>query len=218
MTNTLPIVTLTILILVCFSSIICAAPSEQPWLVDPYYLQRIKDINTYPAHPQEILFVGDSITEGCDWKTVLKRNDVWGYGIGGDRMSMFNAVKPRKLFLLIGVNDIRSGWTIDETIANYELLLKTCKAQLPDTTIYIQSVMPMNFNIHSNEFVDSNDWVVLLNVKIKRLAQKYNYQYIDLYHKMLDLNGMLFASYSDDGLHLNVTGHQSWAKLLAPYL
>jgi len=187
MTNTFSIITLIIFMLLCFSGITLAAPSEQPWLVDPYYLQRIKAINTYPARPREILFVGDSITEGCDWKTVLNRDDVWGYGIGGDktfgitqRLSMIAAVQPRKLFILIGVNDIRSGWTIDETIANYELLLKACKAQLPDTTIYIQSVMPMNFKIHDNEFVDGNVWVVLLNVKIKRLAQQYNYQYIDL--------------------------------------
>ena len=225
MINTFSIFMLIIITLICFSGITFAAPSEQPWLVDPYYLQRIKDINTYPASHQEILFVGDSITEGCNWKTVLHRDDVWGYGIGGDktfgithRMNMISAVKPRKLFILIGVNDIRSGWTIEETLANYELLLKACQTQLPNTLIYIQSVMPMNFNIHSNEFVDSNAWVILLNTKIKRLAEKYNYQYIDLYPKMLDQNGMLFASYSDDGLHLNVTGHQAWAKLLAPYL
>ncbi|MEI6285695.1 MAG: GDSL-type esterase/lipase family protein [Bacillota bacterium] len=224
MTNTFSII-LIIFTFFCFRNITLAAPAEQPWLVDPYYLQRIKDINTYPARPQETLFTGDSITEGCDWKAVLHRDDVWGYGIGGDktfgithRLSMIAAVKPRQLFILIGVNDIRSGWTIDETIANYKLLLTACKAQLPDTMIYIQSVMPMNFNIHNNEFVTSNDWVVLLNVKIKRLAQQYNYQYIDLYPKMLDQNGMLFASYSDDGLHLNATGHQAWAKLLSPYL
>ena len=69
-----------------------------------------------------IIMVGNSITEGGNWKVLLRDTTVINRGISGDvtfgvlnRLKEITDRKPSKLFLLIGVNDLSRN-TPDEVI------------------------------------------------------------------------------------------------------
>src|SRR5262245_42410399 len=68
-----------------------------------------------PPH-DSIVFLGDSITELCHWSELLQNPSVLNRGIGGDttqdilnRVDQIYRLRPQKLFLMIGVNDLIQG-------------------------------------------------------------------------------------------------------------
>lgn len=74
------------------------------------------------AHDEEglqqgaIVFLGNSITEQGWWSLLLKHGDVENRGIGGDntfgmidRLPDILKSKPRKIFLMAGINDLTGG-------------------------------------------------------------------------------------------------------------
>ncbi|HEY9602403.1 MAG TPA: GDSL-type esterase/lipase family protein, partial [Allocoleopsis sp.] len=76
------------------------------------------------------------------------------YGIGGDttdgilnRIDDIIQSKPQKLFLLIGINDLYYGKRVAYIVDNYSLILETLKKQIPQTTVFVQSVLPINENL-----------------------------------------------------------------------
>ena len=102
----------------------------------------------------QIVFIGDSITDGyrlSDFYADLPLA-VYNRGIGGDVTSgVYNRLKtslydlaPSKIVLLIGINDINSGRTNDEIIANYTSILEEIKKNLPAADVTCLSVLPMH--------------------------------------------------------------------------
>jgi len=122
----------TILISVCVAQ--DAAPKHST-----YYWQRAS------------LFLGDSITDGGEWCELFGDARLKNRGISGDvtwgvldRLSEVTAGKPVKIFLMIGVNDLARGKTVEEIIANYETIVERIRRETPQTQLYIQSVLPVN--------------------------------------------------------------------------
>lgn len=83
------------------------------------------------AHDEEglqqgaIVFLGNSITEQGWWSLLLKRGDVENRGIGGDntfgmidRLPDILKSKPRKIFLMAGINDLTGGQPVDTIVMN----------------------------------------------------------------------------------------------------
>ncbi len=58
------------------------------------------------------------------------------------------------------------------------------------------------------------------NRKIKKfLKKKKRGSFIDVYHKMLDTDGMPLKNiFLEDQLHMNAKGYVIWQKALEPYL
>ena len=67
-----------------------------------------------PLHSSDIVFLGNSITDGCEWAELFENRHVKNRGISGDRsgwllerLDSIIAAHPKKLFLMIG--DERPG-------------------------------------------------------------------------------------------------------------
>jgi lysophospholipase L1-like esterase len=179
--------------------------------------------NAIPNDYGKIYFVGDSHTEAFELNELLNNKDVRNRGIWGDAsknvLKRFNGIirqHPKKIFLMIGVNDICSGVKNDRIYANVEKIIKTAKDSLPATKLYIESVLPTtNPILHSKESTILK--ITELNTKYKELASKYDATYIDLYSHFIQ-NEELKLEYSNDGLHLNGKGYLELAKLIKPFV
>ena len=103
-------------------------------------------------------------------------------GIQGDRtdgvlkrLPEVVSSSPRKIFLMIGYNDLSEGIKIETIVLNYEKILQTIKSKSPSTQIYIQSVLPVNYNFYEGP-VENRD-VVALNSQLKQLSRKFNVEF-----------------------------------------
>ena len=191
-------------------------PEDPPYLTF-YYRMRTTyfAVDPHQAHP--IVFLGDSITDGGEWSKLFPNLPVENRGIGGDttegllnRIDQIIALKPSQVFLMIGTNDLCFDCPIDEAMINYRHILTRLHNELPDTQIYIESVLPFNDTIFPSRSLRTNSNIRKLNIAIKNLAEQYNDPYIDLTPVFTDQDGRLFSKYTSDGLHLNAKGYSVW--------
>ncbi len=167
-----------------------------------------------------IVLLGDSITEG--WPAALLPAGVANRGIGGDKVggryygvrdrlreSVFD-LAPRKVYLLIGINNL-IFWPVPvpELLDDYDKLLAELRAGAPGTKIVVQSLLPLSLG-----YAGYNPAVLAFNKGLKKLALKYGCAFLDLHARFADARGELPAALTDDGLHLNAKGYAKWAKII----
>lgn len=202
------------------------ADAQRNWDTIPnlpdHYKARLETFRKQPINTGKIMFVGNSITEGGNWKRLLKDSTVINKGISGDitfgilnRLEEIVRHKPSKLFLLIGINDISKNIPDEIILENVLTILSKIHSGTPTTKIYVQSILPTNNSFKQfPENYDKNDHCMTINAQLKKYAERMNYTYVDLYSGFLDKESKLEATYSSDGLHLNSLGYRHWIEIL----
>ncbi|MEJ8843325.1 GDSL-type esterase/lipase family protein [Lacibacter sp. H375] len=219
---------LPVLVMLLFSTV--AAQVKLPVLHDSlfstYYHQRVSFFKEMPVTKGEIIFLGNSITDGAEWAQLFNDLRMKNQGISGDvtagllhRLDVVTDRKPAKIFLLIGTNDLARGISADTVLHNIYLLADYVKQQSPKTKLYVQSILPVNdvygkFAGHTK----NGEKIKAANELLKSNATAHNYQYIDLYSAFVDENGKLKKELSNDGLHLMGNAYLLWKQIVYPYI
>jgi lysophospholipase L1-like esterase len=190
-------------------------------MIDGMTERRLSQFEALSATHAAVVFVGDSITEGGLWSEWLPGVDVINRGISGnttqdilDRMPHIVSVRPDKLFLMIGVNDLNKRLGAAVALRNYTTLFDLIDAQLPNTEVYIQSVLPVNAVW---PLID-NTHIPTLNAALARHADERGYRYIDLHSVFADAEGALKPDLSNDGIHLLAPGYRLWRSQIIEFL
>lgn len=188
-----------------------------------YYVEQMKFFDQLHPPKNAVVFLGNSITEVGPWSDVLPGVPVVNRGISGDnsfgvvaRLDKVLAIKPRKIFLMIGVNDIKRGTPLSYIVANYERIIVKVLAGAPKTTLYLQSVLPVTEPILANIYAKINNQAIrALNDSLKTLAVKYHCTYVDLHNDVFAGDqGLLKRELTTDGLHLKHAAYILWADYL----
>jgi lysophospholipase L1-like esterase len=188
-----------------------------------YYVERMKYFAQLKAPEKAIVFLGNSITEAGEWQEVLPGKKVINRGISGDnsfgvyaRLDALLALKPAKVFLLIGINDLKRGTPVEVILNNYTKIIQKIKKDAPETTLYLQSVLPVAGSVIPAIYAKiTNGKVKELNKGIRELANSDRLTYIDLYNDVFISNeGQLKIEFTTDGLHLKAAAYIIWAKYL----
>lgn len=192
-----------------------------------FYYQRATLFEVLPTSKSDIIFLGNSITNGGEWAELLRNPHAKNRGISGDttqgvldRLSTITKGKPSKIFLLIGTNDLSCGKSVDEVAKNVEKIVERVKRESPKTKLYVQSVFPVNpkFNKFLGHMNRQKD-IAALNAKIKAVAARHGVTYIDVYKSLvIPSTDVMNPEYTNDGLHLLGKGYQKWVDVLKPYL
>jgi lysophospholipase L1-like esterase len=187
-----------------------------------HYWVRMENFKKETGLPGKTVFVGNSITEGGNWKKLLKDSTVINRGISGDntfgmvaRASEIIKLKPAKLFILIGTNDLSKGIPDEAIIENIFNFISKIKSSSPNTKIFVQSILPVNETVEKfPQQFNNGSHILIINDQLSRYAERMRYTYIDLYGKFLDKQGKLDPTLTYDGLHLNASGYQRWVEVL----
>jgi len=192
----------------------------------PYYYQKVTLFESLPNDSNEIVFLGNSITDGCEWSELFNDLRIKNRGISGDvtlgvldRLSEVTESHPLQIFIMIGVNDLAAGISQDTIFSRYERIIKRVKSSSPKTELFVQSVLPVNpeFKKFSNH-VNKTNQIIELNKKLKKLCKNYKLSYIDLYSSFKIEGNKLNPKYTNDGLHLTGKGYLLWKSLVEGYI
>lgn len=190
-----------------------------PMYDTPFYWDKKSHFDTLSNSDSEIVFLGDSLTDLCEWHEFFRSFEIKNRGICGDttegilnRLDEIVESKPNKLFLLIGINDINQGRTVEDIFNSYKQILERVKNKTPETKIFVQSILPVNSQKFPNHAV--NEKIVQLNARLRLLANDFLLQYIDLFSSFLDSNHELDEQYTTDGIHLNGSGYLRWKEII----
>ena len=212
-----------LLILIIALECLAQEKTRRKWLT--YYEQKKTTIEMLPNDKDEIIFLGNSITEGCEWNELFDDNRIKNRGISADvaegvllRLDEVTESKPLKIFLMIGINDLAFGYSIEEILHFYNKILNKIINDSPTTKTYIQSVLPINESFGKFSAYDTlSGPIIKLNSELKKIAESSNVIYINLHDAYL-LNNRLNPEYTNDGLHLTGKGYLLWKKLIEKYI
>lgn len=177
----------------------------------------------------ELLFVGDSITDG--WRK--KGSNVWhryyeprraaNFGIGGDRTQHvlwrlrngeLTGISPKVAVLMIGTNNSKDDQP--EAIADaIKLIVQEIRTQCPRTKVLLLAVFPRNRPADTSEQLATNRKV---NKIIAKLGSGRKVRFLDINKVFLGPDGKVPADIMPDFLHPNEHGYQLWAEAMEPTL
>lgn len=199
-----------------------------------YYPKRIQEFKEEPLEYGEIVFIGNSITEGGhDWSARFGLDHIRNRGIAGDvtdgvlkRLDEIIYFKPKAVFILIGINDLFSfHHNEDNRALNYSKvvpspeyigknILKIAKIihrKSPVTKIYVRTLLPSR-----REYIKED--ILVVNRMIRKNEAKGYYEVIDLYAQFVDAEGKLPTELTKDGVHLNDKGYEKWINFEKPII
>lgn len=199
--------------------------SQNDRVYSTYYYQRASHFEKLPTSPKDIIFLGNSITDGAEWSELFQNRHVKNRGISGDttwgvydRLSTILKGRPRKLFLLIGINDIGRGKNDSYVIEGVKRIIKRIKKESPRTQLYVQSILPVN-PIYGKFGGHTSQWKRIpgINAEIQKIADTEGVVFVDLFSSFVDDEGKMNKAYTNDGLHLLGEGYTIWKDVIVRY-
>ena len=180
---------------------------------DPYYKHKVSQFEMLKdKNEAKIMMLGDSITDEGEW------SELWGEvvqnrGISGDTTSgvldRLYTLNPntKRVFIMIGVNDIMRGYSEDLVFENYKKIVKFFQEKDIDVviqaTLYIGESRKQNFNPKIEK----------LNKNLKDFAKEQNIKFVDL-NPILAPQKTLLEEFTKDDLHLNGDAYKLWIETL----
>jgi lysophospholipase L1-like esterase len=186
-------------------------------------------LETLPKKEGKIVMLGNSITAECEWSELLDNQQIINRGVIGDgtadilaRLGDVIAMKPKQVFLLIGVNDLQFI-PLSKILENYEKIVLRIKSETPSTELFLISILPIHNSLRRTGM--RNEDIDFLNRGIAETSKKFGLKYIDVASKLKNLTseqagteGVLREDLSLDGIHLNGQGYLIFKDAILPYL
>jgi len=178
---------------------------------------RASQFEQFAPHDARTVFLGDSITAGGLWQEWFPTVSLVNRGIDGDmsdgvlaRLGTAVSTTTRRVFLLIGTNDLTLGTPIDEIVENVREILRGIRTVSPDAQLVLQSVMPRDAQFRPA--------IEELNGRYRALAEEIGTSFLELWPALADEHGELRSEFTLDALHLNGAGYAAWVELLRPFV
>ncbi len=196
------------------------APREGWWMkLHESFLDQAKKGNI------EVLFLGDSITQGWNsngvWKRFYGPRHAANFGIGGDRTEHvlwriehgeIDGIHPRVVVLMIGTNNSGSN-TADEIALGIAAIVKELRQRLPETKVLLLGIFPRGQKPDATRAKLEE-----VNRQVSRLDDGSHVTYLDIAKAFLNPDGTLSREIMPDYLHLTAKGYRLWADAIEPTL
>ncbi len=200
-------------------------PQAKPKYGELYY-QRASLFDALGVDSTKIVFLGNSLTHGCEWHELLGMPNVVNRGINGDivegineRLASVVNGHPAKIFLMVGANDVSHDLTADSIVTAVCGLIDHIRQATPSTRLYVQSMLPINNSFGRYKKMIGKEQVIRdINAKLEPEAVKRGATWINLHPSFCDPEGNLRADFTNDGLHLLAPGYLVWRQIILPYV
>ena len=185
---------LILLLLASAVATTAAAQAQRDTLTfnNDYYFSKRNVEELVPVTGQNIVMLGNSLTERGFWAEYFQGKRVLNRGIGGDCISgMINRVqpivdgRPKAIFIMGGANDLLfSKISNEKLLQQYERLLDIIARETPRTRVYIQSLLPLN-EAHNEAFMKGkNTRFAEFNALLRAMAERRGLTFIDIWSAM----------------------------------
>ena len=212
---------------------------------DYYYRRKAIFDKESPITSNDIVFLGNSLTEGGKWETYFpevqaklqkKGGAIRNRGIVGDtfggidaRLDQILPGQPKAIFFMSGANDVSHNLTADSIANGIMGVVRRIKAESPKTKIYLQSLLPINESFKRYRLLTGKTAMFSeINAKLEKMAKQEKVTFINLYPLFLtggpqDLSlpsseQVLNPDITRDGLHVTKDGYKIWAGAIEKYV
>jgi lysophospholipase L1-like esterase len=194
---------------------------------------RIKSMKM-KKYRRKIVFAGDSICEGIGYgwaypqmhssakkKTVAYRGlntityhtkRVFG---GKTGLQKLIAEKPYRVYMMLGLNEIHAR-KASLVLAEYKSLIESFHQACPDTDIVLCSISPVSRAERASH--PGMGQIPAFNKKLKKLALKKGFRYLDYTDFLKDSQGYLKSQYAaKDGYHWKPSAYVKFGRIVGKF-
>ncbi|MDB4762895.1 sulfatase-like hydrolase/transferase [Akkermansiaceae bacterium] len=198
---------------------------------DEWWMKRHQSMNKNAKKPHDLLFIGDSITQGWEgsgkgtWEKYYGNRKALNLGISGDRTehviwrldngNLRNQKKAKAAVVMIGTNN--TGHIMQdptEVRDGVERIVSTLRARCPQAKILLLGVFPRG--VKPDDAKRKNN--LEINKFISELHNGERIHYLDISDKFLTPEGILTKQVMPDALHPRQKGYEIWAEAIEPKL
>ena len=193
----------------------------------PFRNHRYDSFRALSVTSDNILFIGNSITDmhcwheafvtsNGDYLPIVNRGNSGTYSTEqSDNLESYINGKPKKVFMMIGTNDIATSGGLNlspEQVLSYvKSIVARIHARSPQTKVYLYSILKNK----------TGNRVEATWLKANELTKAYadateGVTYIDLYDKLASVADG--GAWSYDNLHLTAGAYQAWCETICQYL
>lgn len=193
----------------------------------PFRNHRYDSFKVLDVTSENIVFIGNSITDmhcwpeafvtsNGDYLPIVNRGNSGTYSTEqSDNLESYINGKPKKVFMMIGTNDIATSgglnFSPEQVLAYVKSIVTRIHARSPQTKVYLYSILKNN----TSNRVEAT-WLKANEITKAYAEATENVTYIDLYDKLADVAGG--GAWSYDNLHLTAGAYQAWGKAICEYL
>ena len=198
---------------------------------DEWWMKRHQSMNKNAKKPHDLLFIGDSITQGWEgsgkgtWEKYYGNRKALNLGISEDRTehviwrldngNLRNQKKAKAAVVMIGTNN--TGHIMQdptEVRDGVERIVSTLRARCPQAKILLLGVFPRG--VKPDDAKRKNN--LEINKFISELHNGERIHYLDISDKFLTAEGILTKQVMPDALHPRQKGYEIWAEAIEPKL
>jgi lysophospholipase L1-like esterase len=173
----------------------------------------------------DLLFLGDSITQGWNnnevWRRFYGGRRAANFGIGGDRTQHvlwriqhgeLEGIAPKVTVLMIGTNNATDN-SPDEIAQGITAIVEELRRRLPNTQILLLAVFPRR-----DKPSPIPEHLQEVNQKIAKLDDGAHVRYLDIGAVFVNADNSISRKVMPDLLHLTRFGYRKWADAMEPTL
>ena len=140
----------------------------------------------------------------------------WQYRGLLDRLEVScHALKPSKVFIKIGVNDLidnqKAAAPKKELYRGYREIIQQIQQRNPQANIYISSILP----IAHGKYAKTNGHILEVNKKIKKIANEMKVTFVDMHQLFANPDRRTMQKkLTYDTIHLTKEGYALWLEQL----
>jgi lysophospholipase L1-like esterase len=183
-----------------------------------YRRARVELFASLDTRSPDLLLLGDSLVDRGEW-TELLGPGVVNRGVASDRVrdaiarvAEIGRRDPRRIAILLGINDLLHGFPVGDVARDYAELLAALAREAPRARLYVLGVLPVR-PIDDARRV-SPDTVRALNARLSSLAAERGAVFVDLAPRFSTATGELAPDLTTDGVHLTARGYHLWSEVL----
>lgn len=172
----------------------------------------------------QILFIGDSLTECGDWDKLFPNKNIINFGIADNKTSdILNRIdkifdyKPSKIFIMMGINDLGEDRLISEIIDDYQEVVRKLTQQWNNGELFLLGILPTDKTRWSKTELTYEN-INVVNKLIGEIAKDYKATFINMTPYFIDSNNNLDSKLTTDGLHLSSDGYKVWKNIIKDYI
>jgi beta-glucosidase len=207
------------------------AMQKESWSVEwwlPRHQKKLEEIRQLVAAgtPPEIVFIGDSITEGWEqsgrkvWQEHYAAHHALALGFGSDRTENvlwrlqhgeIDGIAPKVAVLMVGTNNTgQRGEDPQTTAAGIKRLVDEIRLRLPRTRVLLLAIFPRGEK--------PDDILRGINERVNRIVAGYadgrSVHFLDIGKALLNPDGTLSRDVMPDLLHPSEKGYAIWQRAM----